>query len=304
MRLSPHSRESWNREAGLGVRCRACACVRHPTTPPSIKQTRGLAPWQPSAPRFWRSLSFPWPSGLWPKTPIGQPVTVPGRGERHAGDEHRPSCEGLRVSAKMIRHYEQVGLFPEPGRTDAGYRQYNEKEVHALRFIRQARDLGFSIPQIGELVGLWQNRRRPSRQVKALGEAHIQELQQKAQDLHRDEGDARTPGAMLPRGRSPEVSDSGKPRRMQRRCIYLCEAGGPPQVERTAQSLNCHRSVADESVVADQGPSDVPPLIQVELALLRVRTIIASDDHLIDNGAGSQGKVVEPAERSFTGLSR
>ena len=49
--------------------------------------------------------------------------------------------------------------------------------------IRQARDLGFSIPQIGELVGLWQNRRRPSRQVKALAQAHIQELQQKAQDL-------------------------------------------------------------------------------------------------------------------------
>ncbi len=87
------------------------------------------------------------------------------------------------VSAKMIRHYEQVGLFPEPGRTDAGYRQYSDKEVHTLRFIRQARDLGFSIQQIGELVGLWQNRRRPSRQVKALAEAHIEELEQKAQDL-------------------------------------------------------------------------------------------------------------------------
>ena len=87
------------------------------------------------------------------------------------------------VSAKMIRHYEQVGLFPEPGRTDAGYRQYSEKEVHTLRFIRQARDLGFSIQQIGELVGLWQNRRRPSRQVKALAEAHIKELEQKTQDL-------------------------------------------------------------------------------------------------------------------------
>ena len=87
------------------------------------------------------------------------------------------------VSAKMIRHYEQVGLFPEPGRTDAGYRQYGEKEVHTLRFIRQSRDLGFSIQQIGELVGLWQNRRRPSRQVKALAEAHIKELEQKAQDL-------------------------------------------------------------------------------------------------------------------------
>jgi MerR family copper efflux transcriptional regulator len=87
------------------------------------------------------------------------------------------------VSAKMIRHYEQVGLFPQPHRTDAGYRQYTETEVHTLRFIRHARDLGFSIQQIGELVGLWQNRRRPSRQVKALAEAHIHELEQKAQEL-------------------------------------------------------------------------------------------------------------------------
>ena len=87
------------------------------------------------------------------------------------------------VSAKMIRHYEQVGLFPEPLRTDAGYRQYTEREVHTLRFIRHSRDLGFSIHQIGELVGLWQNRRRPSRQVKALAEAHIKELEQKAQEL-------------------------------------------------------------------------------------------------------------------------
>lgn len=87
------------------------------------------------------------------------------------------------VSAKMIRHYEQVGLFAEPNRTDAGYRQYTENEVHTLRFIRQARDLGFSIQQIGELVGLWQNRRRPSRQVKALAQAHIKELERKAQEL-------------------------------------------------------------------------------------------------------------------------
>ena len=87
------------------------------------------------------------------------------------------------VSAKMIRHYEQVGLFPEPARTDAGYRQYSEQDLHTLRFIRHARDLGFSILQIGELVGLWQNRRRPSRQVKALAQAHIKELEQKAQEL-------------------------------------------------------------------------------------------------------------------------
>lgn len=87
------------------------------------------------------------------------------------------------VSAKMIRHYEEVGLIPAPNRTDSGYRQYTDSEVHTLQFIRRSRDLGFSIPQIGELVGLWQNRKRPSRQVKALAEAHIKELEAKAQEL-------------------------------------------------------------------------------------------------------------------------
>jgi MerR family copper efflux transcriptional regulator len=87
------------------------------------------------------------------------------------------------VSAKMIRHYESVGLFPEPSRTDAGYRQYGDREVATLRFIRHSRDLGFSIVQIRELLGLWQNRRRPSRQVKALAEAHIQELDEKLREL-------------------------------------------------------------------------------------------------------------------------
>ena len=87
------------------------------------------------------------------------------------------------MSAKMIRHYESVGLFPEAGRSEAGYRQYSDKDVHTLRFVRQSRDLGFSIEQIRELLGLWQNRRRPSRQVKALAQAHIQELEQKLQEL-------------------------------------------------------------------------------------------------------------------------
>jgi len=87
------------------------------------------------------------------------------------------------VSAKMIRHYESVGLFPEASRTEAGYRQYSEKDIATLRFVRQSRDLGFSIEQIRELLGLWQNRRRPSRQVKALAEAHLKELDQKLQEL-------------------------------------------------------------------------------------------------------------------------
>lgn len=87
------------------------------------------------------------------------------------------------VSAKMIRHYESVGLFPEAVRTEAGYRQYGEREVGTLRFIRHSRDLGFSIEQIRELLGLWQNRKRPSRQVKALAEAHLRELDAKLSEL-------------------------------------------------------------------------------------------------------------------------
>ena len=87
------------------------------------------------------------------------------------------------VSAKMIRHYEEVGLMPPARRSESGYRLYSDAEVHTLRFIRHARDLGFSIAQIGELVGLWQNRRRPSRLVKSLAEAHVRELERKVQEL-------------------------------------------------------------------------------------------------------------------------
>ena len=87
------------------------------------------------------------------------------------------------VSAKMIRHYEGVGLIAAAARTDGGYRQYSDRDTHTLRFIRHARDLGFSIPEIAELVGLWQNRKRPSRKVKALAEAQIKALERKALEL-------------------------------------------------------------------------------------------------------------------------
>ena len=93
------------------------------------------------------------------------------------------AAKASRVSAKMVRHYESIGLIPPAARTEAGYRLYGERDIHTLQFVRHARDLGFSLAQIGQLVGLWQDRARPSRQVKALAQAHIRALEQKAQEL-------------------------------------------------------------------------------------------------------------------------
>ena len=87
------------------------------------------------------------------------------------------------ITAQMIRHYESVGLLPPAMRSDTGYRQYGEREVHVLRFIRRARDLGFSIKDISGLLSLWHDRQRPSRQVKALAQAHMQQLQRKIDEL-------------------------------------------------------------------------------------------------------------------------
>ncbi|WP_426956779.1 Cu(I)-responsive transcriptional regulator [Muricoccus radiodurans] len=87
------------------------------------------------------------------------------------------------VSAKMIRHYEAVGLLPAAARRDSGYRDYGDAEVHALRFVRRARDLGFSIAEIRELLALWGDRARTSAEVKRLALAHVEALEAKARDL-------------------------------------------------------------------------------------------------------------------------
>ena len=87
------------------------------------------------------------------------------------------------VSAKMVRHYESLGLLPKVARTDAGYRQYSDKEVHTLRFIRRSRDLGFSMAEIGELLALWQNRRRPSSSVKRIATEHVAALDAKMAEM-------------------------------------------------------------------------------------------------------------------------
>ena len=76
------------------------------------------------------------------------------------------------INAKRLRHYEAIGLVPKAARSVANYRSYSEAHVHTLRFIKQARALGFSIEDIRALLNLWRDRRRPSREVKKLVERH------------------------------------------------------------------------------------------------------------------------------------
>jgi MerR family transcriptional regulator, copper efflux regulator len=87
------------------------------------------------------------------------------------------------VSVKMIRHYEAIGLLRNVARTYANYRVYSANDVHVLRFIRRARDLGFSMDDIKELLGLWQNKSRPSAAVKRIAGRHIDELVKKIERL-------------------------------------------------------------------------------------------------------------------------
>nr|WP_249937125.1 Cu(I)-responsive transcriptional regulator [Roseateles sp. DAIF2] len=87
------------------------------------------------------------------------------------------------ISAKMLRHYESLGLLPPVARTESGYRQYDAKDVHTLRFIRRARDLGFSIAEIGELLKLWQNRQRSSAEVKRIALAHVADLERRLAEM-------------------------------------------------------------------------------------------------------------------------
>ena len=92
-------------------------------------------------------------------------------------------AQASSVSAKMIRHYESIGLIRESSRTLAGYRQYHERDVHLLRFIRRARDLGFSLDQIRQLLSLWDDPARASADVKSLATAHVHELEQRRREL-------------------------------------------------------------------------------------------------------------------------
>lgn len=104
-------------------------------------------------------------------TRVQQPVAI-GEAARLSG-----------ISAKMLRYYEGLGLLGEVARTESNYRQYSEADVHTLRFIRRARDMGFSISEIHTLVDLWRNRRRSSETVKRVAQRHIDELSERIEQL-------------------------------------------------------------------------------------------------------------------------
>lgn len=87
------------------------------------------------------------------------------------------------ISAKMIRYYEETGLIRPALRTYSGYRVYMDKEVQTLKFVRRARDLGFTVKQIVELLQLWQDHGRASANVKAIALDHVRALEQKRQEL-------------------------------------------------------------------------------------------------------------------------
>lgn len=88
------------------------------------------------------------------------------------------------VSAKMIRYYESIDLIPRSARRESGYREYGPADIHRLAFVRRARDLGFSMDQIRELLRLWGDDRRSSAEVKAIVMQHVTELKQRASQLN------------------------------------------------------------------------------------------------------------------------
>ena len=91
------------------------------------------------------------------------------------------ACAG--ISERMIRHYEKVGLISPAARRDSGYRDYGERDIHTLRFIGRARDLGFPLEEIRTLIALWHDRGRSSADVKSLALARAAELKRKAREL-------------------------------------------------------------------------------------------------------------------------
>ncbi|MGK7864950.1 MULTISPECIES: Cu(I)-responsive transcriptional regulator [unclassified Falsiroseomonas] len=146
------------------------------------------------------------------------------------------------VSVKMIRHYEAIGLLPAPLRTESGYRVYRAEDVHALRFIGNARDLGFPLTEIADLLSLWRDRGRASAEVKRLAQAHVTAIDEKVKALQAMgdtlrhlaaacHGDHRPECPILEGISGQAVSPGAKERRRRRAVEDLRYAGipAPPQ---------------------------------------------------------------------------
>lgn len=92
------------------------------------------------------------------------------------------AAQATGVSAKMIRHYEAIGLIPAPRRTGSNYRVYGENDIHTLQFVKRARGLGFSMKQIETLLDLWR-RKRPSSEVRVLASQHASDLDARIREM-------------------------------------------------------------------------------------------------------------------------
>lgn len=113
-----------------------------------------------------------------------KPLIDPGAPVRQSGKHNiGQAAKESGVSAKMIRHYESIGLIDAAARTDAGYRLYSERDVQVLQFIHRSRELGFSLDQIKTLLALWQDKQRASKDVRAMAKQHIAELDRKIADM-------------------------------------------------------------------------------------------------------------------------
>ncbi len=146
------------------------------------------------------------------------------------------------VSAKMIRYYESIGLVPKAGRSGAGYRVYGENEVHTLRFIRRARDLGFSVETMTELLALWRDRRRVSKDVKRLALAHLAVLEAKVVEL---QAMSRTL-----RHLAMNCHGDGRPH-----CPILDDLADPPHRDRTSTTKHGRFGACDHLACEDKSPA-------------------------------------------------
>ena len=151
------------------------------------------------------------------------------------------------VSAKMIRYYEQTGLIPPAGRTAAGYRDYTMKDVHVLRFVRRARDLGFSVAEIDGLLQLWRDRGRRSADVKRIALGHIGDLRRRIAEMQQMaatleqlaaccSGDDRPDCPILADLERPSQAVSDEPKRMRGAVDSRSPRGRKPQKSKSRKT--------------------------------------------------------------------